>query len=170
MIRNAERLARGLAGRVGLAVALAVVLALGAAGAARAGMETTERVVTDPLTGLAIDGIDPVAYFTDAGSLSGSREFELPYASVIWRFRNPGNRAAFAANPDVYMPRYGGYDQISISRSVAVPGNPRLWVLAGNRLYLFHSDTARAQFLADPSDAIRRADKAWPAVFNGLVP
>ncbi len=166
MIGSAAGFRRGLACRLALAVALAV----GVAGAARAGMETTERVVTDPLTGLAIDGVDPVAYFTDAAPLLGRPEYELPYASVIWRFRNPGNRAAFAANPEVYMPRYGGYDPIAIGRSVAVPGNPRLWVLTGNRLYLFHTDEARAQFLADPDDAIRRADAAWPAVFNGLVP
>ncbi len=162
MIGNAA----GIAGRLGLAVALAVATA----GASRAGMETTERVVTDPLTGLAIDGVDPVAYFTDRAPLVGSREFELPYASVIWRFRNPGNRAAFAANPDVYMPRYGGYDPVALSRSVAVPGHPRLWVLDGERVYLFHTDAARAQFLADPGEAIRRADTAWPAVFNRLIP
>ncbi len=166
MFRSGAGFWRGLAGRL----ALAVVLAVGAAGVARAGMETTERVVTDPLTGLAIDGVDPVAYFTDRAPLVGRREFELPYANVIWRFRNPGNQAAFAANPDVYMPRYGGYDPIAVGRSVAVPGNPRLWVRAANRIYLFHTDDARAQFLADPSEAIRRADKAWPAVLDGLVP
>ena len=31
---------------------------------------------------------------------------------AIWRFRNEGNRAAFAADPEVYMPRFGGYDPV----------------------------------------------------------
>lgn len=161
---------RGVACCLGLAAVLGFVLALGAPGAPLAGVATTERVVSDPLTGLAIDGIDPVAYFTDAAPLPGRPEYELPYAGVVWRFRNQGNQAAFAANPDVYMPRYGGYDPIAIGRSVAVPGNPLLWVLAGNRLYVFHTEEARTRFLADPSEAIRRADKAWPAVFDSLVP
>jgi YHS domain-containing protein len=158
-------LARGLA-----CLGLAAALAWGVPGAPRAGMETTERMVTDPLTGLAISGIDPVAYFTEAAPLPGRPEYELSYAGVAWRFRNQGNQAAFAANPDVYMPRYGGYDPVAVARSVAVAGNPLLWVVADNHLYLFHSEEARSRFVADPSEAIRRADSAWPAVVDSLVP
>ena len=33
---------------------------------------TTERVVSDPASGLAIGGFDPVAYFTDAAPRLGS--------------------------------------------------------------------------------------------------
>jgi len=156
---------RGLAG-LGLAAALGLALP----SAPSAGVMTTERVVTDPLTGLAIDGIDPVGYFTDASPIPGRPEYELPYAGVIWRFRNQGNQAAFAAHPDIYMPRYGGYDPIAVARSVAVAGNPLLWALAGDHLYLFHTDEARTRFLADPDEAIRRADGAWPAVFDRLLP
>jgi hypothetical protein len=157
--------ARGLA-RLGLAAALALLIP----GAPWAGMMTTERVVTDPLTGLAINGIDPVAYFVEAAPVAGHPEHELSYAGVIWRFRNEGNRAAFAANPDVYMPRYGGYDPIAVGGSRAVAGNPLLWVVADNRLYLFRSEQARTRFLADPNEAIRRADLAWPALLETLVP
>lgn len=152
--------------RVGLAAALVLALAP----APWAGIATTERVVTDPLTGLAIDGIDPVAYFVDAAPLSGRPEHELRYAGVVWRFRNEGNAAAFAANPDVYMPRYGGYDPTGIVRSVAVPGNPLLWVRWDDRLYLFHTEDARASFLADPGEVVERADIAWPGVLGGLMP
>ncbi len=158
------RTGAGLARRLALAAALAVSCA------AQAGVATTERVVKDPLTGLAINGIDPVGYFTDAAPLLGRPEYELPYAGVVWRFRNQGNEAAFAANPDVYMPRYGGYDPIAVARSVAVPGNPLVWARAGDRLYLFHTEEARARFVADPEDAIRRADGAWPGVVSGLLP
>ena len=172
---SARRQRKSRAIRAGLAhgvACLGLVAALGAGGpcAAWAGPMTTERVVTDPLTGLAVGGIDPVGYFTDAAPIAGRPEHELPYAGVIWRFRNQGNLAAFKANPDVYMPRYGGYDPIAIGRSVAVAGNPLLWALAGDHLYLFHSEEARRRFLADPDEAIRRADGAWPAVLDSLVP
>src|SRR5918994_2100731 len=65
---------------------------------------TTERIVVDRHTGLAIHGFDPVAYFTDAKATIGREELELSLGGVVWRFRNPGNRAAFAEYPDVYMP------------------------------------------------------------------
>jgi hypothetical protein len=100
---------------------------------------TTEQVVTDRNTGLAISGFDPVTYFIDGAPLKGSDELEYAFAGAVWRFRNEGNRGAFIADPEVYMPRYGGYDPLGIARGVAVPGDPRVWLLAGERLYLFYT-------------------------------
>jgi YHS domain-containing protein len=131
---------------------------------------TTERVVSDRLTGLAVNGIDPVTYFTDEAPLYGRAPYEYSYAGVIWRFRNIGNQAAFIANPNVYMPRYGGYDPIAIARGVAVPGNPLLWDVVGQRIYLFYDEQSRDRFVANPDESIRRADDGWPAVQSGLVP
>lgn len=151
-------------------LALGAVLVVAMPGLPRVGAVTTERVVSDRLTGFALHGIDPVAYFTDAAPLYGRAEQEYRYAGVVWRFRNEGNKAAFIANPDVYMPRYGGYDAIAVGRTVAVPGNPLLWTVVGERLYLFYSDQARARFVADPDEAILHADNKWPSVVVGLVP
>jgi hypothetical protein len=131
---------------------------------------TTEHVVVDRNTGLAILGFDPVAYFTDGAALAGKGDFELSFVGAVWRFRNPGNRAAFAADPDVYMPRYGGYDPVGVARGVAVPGDPRLWLLAGHRLYLFYTAEARAAFAASEDATIAAADRNWPAVQLTLSP
>ena len=51
---------------------------------------TTERIVVDRHTGLAIYGVDPVAYFTDRKPIVGKPEFEHRHAGVIWRFDNEG--------------------------------------------------------------------------------
>src|SRR5580700_5459436 len=77
---------------------------------------TTERVVTNPQTGLAIDGYDAVSYFIDAAALAGRPDFELRYRGAVWRFRNPGNLAAFRDHPGDYEPQFGGYDPVAISR------------------------------------------------------
>jgi len=61
------------------------------------GAATTERVVVDRHTGLAIGGFDPVAYFVEADAVRGKGDFEHTFTGVVWRFRNEGNRAAFAA-------------------------------------------------------------------------
>ncbi len=66
---------------------------------------------------------------------------------AVWRFRNEGNRAAFAEHPEVYMPHFGGYDPVAIARDTSVPGHPLFWAVTGERLYLFYSDEARAEFL-----------------------
>jgi hypothetical protein len=133
------------------------------------GASTSTRVVSDWRTGLAIDGIDPVGYFTDSQPLLGKPEFEFRHEGVVWRFRNDGNRAAFVQNPEVYMPRYGGYDPVAVARGVAVAGNPLLWVLTRQRRYLFFSNAARAQFATNSDKIVADAEAKWPDVSGTLA-
>lgn len=130
---------------------------------------TTERVVVNRHTGLAIDGFDPVAYFVEGAPREGRPELELRAGGATWRFRNEGNRAAFAAAPEVYSPRFGGHDPTSVARGGSASGHPALWVIVGERLYLFHSTEGRAAFARDPEAAIDAAERNWPAVQRSLV-
>jgi hypothetical protein len=134
------------------------------------GAATTERIVTDPLSGLAISGFDPVAYFTDGAPRLGSPDIEYWADGVVWRFRNEGNRAAFAADPQVYRPRFGGYDPVAIARGVGTAGHPQIWAISGRRLYLFYDQKAREAFLRDPGLAIQGADEKWIDVLRTLAP
>ncbi|HEY6256883.1 MAG TPA: YHS domain-containing (seleno)protein [Xanthobacteraceae bacterium] len=120
--------------------------------------------MVDPKTGLAISGFDPVAYFTDAQALPGKGELEQAFAGTIWRFRSAGNRAAFMADPQVYMPRFGGYDPVGVARGVAVPGNPRLWLITAQRLYLFYAAETQQEFANDGDRVISIADSEWERV------
>ena len=130
---------------------------------------TTERLVTDRFTGLAIGGFDPVAYFTDAGPLAGREDFEAAQAGAVWRFRNEGNRAVFLAHPEVYSPQFGGYDPIDVGRGVALAGNPKFWLIAGKRLFLFGRAESRDAFAADPLRFARAARQRWPALRETLA-
>jgi hypothetical protein len=130
----------------------------------------TQRIVVDWHSGLAIDGYDPVAYFTDAKPVAGSGDFELRYRGVVWRFSNIGNRAAFAERPDIYMPQYGGYDPVSVAHGIAVAGNPDVWAIVNERLYLFYNAGQRAKFLADSARFIIVSERKWPKVMNSLDP
>jgi hypothetical protein len=130
---------------------------------------TSELVIANRYTGLAIDGFDPVAYFVDGRPQLGRPELEWHSSGASWRFRNEGNRAAFKADPAVYSPRFGGYDPLAVARGTATPGNPSLWLIAEQRLYFFYSDEARTAFAADPDSAIDAAERNWPAVRRTLV-
>ena len=122
---------------------------------------TNEPTAVNSLTGLAISGFDPVAFFTDGKPEFGQPDMELSLGGAVWRFRNEGNRAAFSEHPDVYMPRFGGYDPVAIARGTSVPGHPLFWAVTGGRLYLFYSDTARAAFVAEPGRIIEAAERKW---------
>lgn len=144
---------------------IAVLLAIAAAGfAPLARAAGPDPVVVNAQSGLAINGFDPVAYFTDAAPRYGRPDLELSQGGAVWRFRNPGNRAAFEESPEVYTPRFGGYDPVAIARGVSVPGHPLYWYVVGERLYLFYSAEARAAFVADPGRYIDAAERKWPDV------
>jgi YHS domain-containing protein len=154
----------------GVALALAVMVLGHGLRPQPTGAATTERIVADYRTGLAISGFDPVAYFIDGRPVMGRSEFELRLDGVTWRFRNEGNRAAFAADPDVYMPRFGGYDPVGLARGASAPGHPELWLIEDERLYLFYSMEARARFANKPHAAINAAERRWPEVLRTLTP
>jgi YHS domain-containing protein len=158
------------AGKLSVASALVALALILAIPGAWAGVATTEWVVIDWRTGLAINGFDPVAYFTDAAAAVGHADLEYTYAGATWRFRNRGNQAAFVAHPEIYMPRLGGHDPVQAARGLGVAGNPELWLIVADRLYLFYDDENRAAFAADPGRYIVEAERKWPAVLRTLTP
>lgn len=131
---------------------------------------TTELVVADRYSGLALYGYDPVAYFTDRAAKAGRGGIELNYRGVAWRFCNEGNRDAFARDPDVYMPRFGGHDPVAIAGNVARDGHPYFWAIHAKRLYLFYSEEARTAFAADPDGILHQAEANWPQLSRTMVP
>ena len=130
---------------------------------------TTERVVVNRFTGLAIEGYDPVAYFVDARPELGGQDFEASQAGAVWRFRNEGNRASFVAHPEVYGPQFGGYDPIDLARGVTVAGNPRFWLVSRQRLYLFGREQSRDAYAVDPEHFLRDATQRWPGLEQDLT-
>lgn len=149
-------LALGLALGIGVYGAIFTSPAIAAA--------ASDPIEINALTGLAISGFDPVAYFSEAKPKIGSPDIELRLDGAIWRFQNIGNRAAFASHPEVYMPRFGGYDPVAIARGISVAGHPLFWVVIAERLYLFYDAEARTAFLAEPRAILDRATRKWPAV------
>jgi hypothetical protein len=165
----------GIGFRPGIAL-IAALASLGWAGLAVQALSglpaqaaTTERVVVNRYTGLAIEGFDPVAYFVEGRPLVGRPDFEAAEAGAVWRFRNEGNRASFVAHPDIYGPRFGGYDPLDLARGVTYAGNPRFWLITGQRLYLFGREESRDAFAADPARFLTEANSRWPALEQDLA-
>ena len=130
---------------------------------------TTERVVVNRYSGVAIEGFDPVAYFADARPVRGIPDYEVAAAGAVWRFRNESNRAAFVAHPEIYGPQFGGYDPTDLARGVTYAGNPRFWMVSGQRLYLFGREENRTAFAADPARFLKEAMSRWPGLQQTLA-
>ncbi len=140
--------------------AFLLVLALLPAGQGMAAAIST-IIVSDPLTGIAIDGWDPVSYFADPEPQKGSPENEYVWQGVSWYFSSPANRDVFIRNPEIYSPQFGGHCGMSMARGYLSDGNPTYYVLHRQRLYLFYSAGNRESFLLEPDSAASKAAKAW---------
>ncbi|WP_315828532.1 YHS domain-containing (seleno)protein [Bradyrhizobium sp. SZCCHNG3015] len=129
---------------------------------------TTERIVVNRFTGVAIEGFDPVAYFVGHEPAQGSAEYEANLWGAVWRFQNEGNRASFLSHPEVYGPQYGGYDPVDVARGVTIAGNPRFFVIAADRLYLFSREDNRDAFAGNPEKYLYEANKRWAGLLEQL--
>ncbi|MGN6309541.1 MAG: YHS domain-containing (seleno)protein [Xanthobacteraceae bacterium] len=150
-------------------IGLLAAVAAGAAMGGRAWAATTERVVVDRFTGVAIDGMDPVAYFTEGRPVPGRADVEASLAGAVWRFCNADNRAFFLAHPEIYGPQFGGYDPVDVARGVTVAGRPQVWLVAGQRLYLFARIESRDAFAVDPATVLQDARARWPHLRDALA-
>lgn len=128
-----------------------------------------ELIVADQRAGIALFGFDPVSYFLRGAAEIGVEKFQLKFAGFTWQFRSEANREAFRAQPDVYVPRFGGYDPVALTRGAPVPGHPTLFVIHDGRLYLFQKPEHRESFIATPQTTIEAARAYWPNARRSLV-
>ncbi len=126
-------------------------------------------IVTDPLSGVAIDGYDPVSYFTDSEPQPGKPDYEYDWQGVPWYFESAANRDVFIRNPAVYAPQYGGHCVTSLSRGFLSDGKPRLYVVDALKLYFFYSAANRDAFLLSKEAALKAAAENWPSLSQGLL-
>lgn len=130
---------------------------------------TVTTYVTDPLSGVAIEGYDPVAYVTDDQAQLGRSEYEYYWSGVPWYFVSQANRDVFIKDPEIYAPLFGGYGITAVSRGFLSEGNPRIFVVAGDRLMLFHSSGNREAFLLSQRETYEKAAKNWEKLKRDLV-
>jgi YHS domain-containing protein len=127
------------------------------------------RIVADPLTGVAIEGFDPVSYFTDVEPQQGLPEFTTEWGGVPWYFANAANRDVFVRNPEIYAPQFGGHCATSLARGYLSDGKPRLFLIRKLKLYFFYSVANREAFLASERALTSGAIKNWPGLETTLV-
>ena len=117
--------------------------------------------------GIAIDGTDPVTYFTEGRPVEGSRELTLEWRGATWRFATAGNRSMFEADPESYAPRYGGWCAYAVSRGYTASTVPQAWTIHDGKLYLNFSRPVRALWARDIPGNVERGDMNWPGVLEG---
>lgn len=113
-------------------------------------------------SGIAIDGTDAVAYFTEGKPVAGSEAHALDWNGSRWLFSSADNKAAFEADPEAYAPKYGGYCAYAMSKGYVAPTVPEAWSIVDGKLYLNYSKQVRTLWSKDIPGHIASADANWP--------
>ena len=87
----------------------------GLPGSAVAGSSASPVAAVNTTDGLALKGYDPVAYFTDGQPTKGADQYSFQWKGVTYRFASAENLQRFKADPDKYLPQYGGYCAYAMS-------------------------------------------------------
>jgi YHS domain-containing protein len=88
---------------------------------------------------LAIQGYDPVAYFTDGRPVRGTAEFEYQWDEHTYRFASAHHRELFKADPVHYAPQFGNYCAMALALGKIVKADPENWLISEDKLYVFGS-------------------------------
>jgi YHS domain-containing protein len=112
--------------------------------------------------GVAIDGYDPVAYFTDGRPVAGSKEFVHDWNGATWRFASAAHRDLFAQAPEKYAPQYGGYCAWAVSQGYTADIEPEAWRIENGRLFLNYSFEVQKKWASDLPGNVARGDANWP--------
>lgn len=106
---------------------------------------------------VAVDGYDIVAYFTENKAVKGTPALASSYRGVKYQFSSENNRAAFAKNPEKYLPTYGGWCASAMgAKGTKVEIDPANFKVSGGRLFLFYKD-----FFSDALKDWNKHEKEW---------
>ncbi len=114
---------------------------------------------------VAVSGYDAVIYFDGDGTpVKGDAAFAVAHDNAVYHFANGANAARFAANPEAFMPRYGGHCAWAMSRGYLAPGDPLAYAVVDGKLYLNFNQAVKAKWDMDRAGFIAAAEKNWAVV------
>lgn len=115
--------------------------------------------------GVAIQGYDPVAYFTQNKAVKGSAANTFTYKNVTYHFATPANLKTFQENPDKYEPQYGGWCAYAMGATgEKVEIDPETFKILNGKLFLFYHtfiNNTLSKWNKDETNLHKKADASW---------
>lgn len=109
----------------------------------------------------AIRGYDVVAYHTLGRPQRGDPSITHEWNGATWRFASVANRDAFAADPERYAPRFGGYCAYGTAQGYKVSTDPAAFAIVDGALYLNYDTRVQKAWDADRPGYIAAARANW---------
>ena len=125
----------------------------------------SKTLVNVDKTGVAIQGYDPVAFFTDSKPVKGDQKFLVKHDGAIYLFASKEHKDLFKADPVKYTPEFGGYCAYGVSKNKLVEIDVDAFQIVDGKLLLQYSKGVRDDFNADAKGNLAKANTNW----TGLV-
>jgi YHS domain-containing protein len=116
--------------------------------------------------GVALQGYDPVAFFTDAKPVSGSDAYVASYHGATYHFASAEHRDLFVKSPEHYAPSYGGFCAYGVSQGHTAPVKIETWQIVGGHLVLNYDLGVKANFDKHQKELLHKADGNWKSLVN----
>ena len=114
--------------------------------------------------GVAIQGYDPVAFFTDNRAVKGSAQFQSEYRGAQYHFASTEHKTAFDKEPAKYEPQFGGYCAYGVTHSTRAPIKIEAWQIVNGRLLMQYDLEIKDKFNQDQQGMLKKADQNWPGL------
>jgi YHS domain-containing protein len=111
--------------------------------------------------GIAINGYDPVAYFSDNAAVDGNKQFAYDWMGTRWLFKNQTNLDNFKSSPEKYAPQFGGYCAYGVSENHLAPTEPAAFTIVDNKLYLNYNMKVRDTWRKETKARIENGNTNW---------
>lgn len=119
---------------------------------------------------VAIQGYDPVAYFTQKKAVKGKPSISTTYQGVIYNFSSQANKDLFLKKPASYEPQYGGWCAFAMGDyGEKVEINPETFKIIDGKLYLFYNaffNNTLKSWNKDEINLKKKADTNWRKFVN----
>lgn len=121
--------------------------------------------------GIAIQGYDPVAYFTQGKAVKGKKDIGTVFhEGVTYRFASTENKEAFKRSPASYEPQYGGWCAYAMGNDGSkVDVDPETFKIIGGKLYLFYNrlfNNTLKTWNKNEANLKQHADANWQKIFH----
>ena len=112
----------------------------------------------------AAAGYDVVSYHSSKKPLRGNGHNVAVHDGVTYIFANKANLETFNADPEKYVPAYGGYCAYGVSVGKKFVGDPEVWRVVDGRLYLNLDTTVQDVWFKDVQGNIVAANGQWTKI------
>ena len=124
----------------------------------------TELVNVSGASQIALNGYDPVAFFTDSKPVNGSPFISAAYQGATYFFAGEDHKKLFVEKPAQYAPQYGGFCVFGVAIDALFPVDISTWQVRDGKLYLNLNPDILKKFNAEFGANVAKADKNWPGL------